>query len=305
MKPLHKLINTFHQKNKRFLTISVPYAWLTLFFLLPFLVIIKISLAESCVRLPPFSDFMHVSDEWVLSVFLNLKNYIMIFTDTFYVEALITSVNVACFATLGTLVVGYMMAYGIYRAPKNYQTLLLMLVMLPFWTSFLIRVYAMMNIMSNQGPLNDFLLFIGVIQSPIEFLGNAYAVCLGIIYCYLPFMILPIYSALEKIDQNCIEAAFDLGATPWDAFWRVTIPLSMNGIIAGSILVFIPAIGEFVIPELLGGANTVTIGRTLWWDFFNNRDWPFACALAVIMVILFVIPIMYFQRQKTDIQTEH
>jgi putrescine transport system permease protein len=191
-----------------------------------------------------------------------------------------------------------MMAYGISRVQSTWRTVLLLLVVLPFWTSFLIRVYAWMNLLSSQGLINAFLLKMGLIHTPLMLLDNSAAVCVGIIYCYLPFMILPIYAALDKIDSSYIEAAYDLGCSPWRAFWRVTVPLSMPGIVAGSILVFIPAIGEFVIPEILGGPDTIMIGRVLWWEFFNNRDWPLACALAVAMVVLFVAPIMIFQRQQ-------
>jgi putrescine transport system permease protein len=297
---LHKMFQSLQAKGQRLLMVSVPYLWLSFFFLVPFLIILKISFSYSIVGIPPFANLIQASDDYLMNITLNLKNYVTVFSDAFYVESLLNSIKVSCFATFFCLILGYTIAYNIYKAPVHYRTLLLMLIMLPFWTSFLVRIYALMNIMSNQGPINDCLMFLGFIKEPLDILGNIYAVCVGIVYCYLPFMILPLYATLEKIDNSCIEAASDLGANPWRAFWRVTLPLSTNGIIAGSILVFIPAIGEFVIPELLGGPETVMIGRTLWWEFFNNRDWPLASALAVVMIILFVIPIMYAQRNRVS-----
>jgi putrescine transport system permease protein len=195
-----------------------------------------------------------------------------------------------------------MMAYGIVRFSPKYRTALLLLIILPFWTSFLIRVYAWMSLLSTQGVINSTLLYIGLISEPIALLDNRFAVCIGIVYCYLPFMILPIYSALEKVDTSLIEAASDLGCTPWRIFWRITAPLTSPGIVTGCILVFVPAVGEFVIPELLGGPDTLMIGRVLWCEFFNNRDWPQASALAVSMVLIFVVPVMFFQRQQQKIE---
>ncbi|MCX7338674.1 MAG: ABC transporter permease subunit [Alphaproteobacteria bacterium] len=278
--------------------IVLPYVWLFLFFFIPFLLIFKISFSQVIVSMPPFGPVVEWLGDQVLHVHLNLKNYSVLFTDPFYGAAFVSSVGIASASTVCCLILGYMMAYGISRANERLRPILLLFVVLPFWTSFLIRVYAWLSLLSSQGIVNSLLMWLGVIDQPLVLLDNSYAVCAGIVYCYLPFMILPIYAALEKIDSSYIEAAFDLGCTPWRAFWSITVPLSKKGVLAGCVLVFIPTIGEFVIPEILGGPDTVTIGRVLWWEFFNNRDWPLACALAVTMVLLFIAPIMAFQRHR-------
>lgn len=289
----------FEKKNQQNIWVIIPpYFWLMLFFFVPFLLILKISFAKTSINLPPFTPLFQWVEQFALQINLNFSNYITIFSDNFYIRALFSSFWIAAFSTLMCLILGYMMAYGINRAKKEWQTVLLLLVALPFWTSFLIRVYAWMSLLSTKGIINELLLKLGIIQTPIHLLDNPIAVCVGIVYCYLPFMVLPIYAVLQKIDASFIEAAFDLGCSPWQAFWRITVPLSIPGIISGCFLVFLPAIGEFVIPELLGGPNTVTIGRALWWEFFNNRDWPMASAIAVLMVILFVVPIMVMQSRQ-------
>ena len=280
------------------LAVGVPYLWLFVFFFVPFLLILKISFSQAIFALPPFHSLYEWFDNDLLQIRLNFGNFTALLTDSFYREAFWSSLKISGTATLCCLGLGYLMAYGMSRASEHWRTLLLLLVLLPFWTSFLIRVYAWMSLLSAKGIINTMLLKWGFITESLSLLDNAYAVCLGITYCYLPFMILPIYASLEKIDPAYCEAAYDLGAGPWRTFWRVTVPLSKPGIIAGCILVFIPAIGEFVIPELLGGPDTFMIGRALWSEFFNNQDWPRACALAVAMMVVFVVPIMTFQHYQ-------
>ena len=275
-----------------------PYVWLIVFLALPLLIIFKISFTQATIALPPMTDILASPNEGIFQFTISLKNYITIFTDKFYLDAFASSIALALVSTFITLCLGYMMAYGIYKADEQHQYILLLLVMLPFWTSFLVRVYAWMNMLSGSGILNQILLSLNFITSPLHMLDNAYAVCLGIVYCYLPFMVLPIYTSLDKIDESYSEAASDLGATPNRTFWNIIIPLSKPGIYTGCILVFMPAIGEFVIPELLGGPETLTIGRALWWEFFNNRDWPLACALGFTIVLTLVIPVMIFQRKQ-------
>jgi putrescine transport system permease protein len=284
------------------LIIVPPYVWLFLFFFVPFLLIVKISFSKAIIALPPFEPIFTTLSDHTLRIHIFFKSYINLFQDDFYIGAFLSSLGTAGCSTLGCLLIGYMMAYGLSRLDRARRPFFLLLVVLPFWTSFLIRIYAWMSLLSTHGLINTLLLFMGIIHEPISMLDNTYAVCVGIIYCYLPFMILPIYAALEKIDLSLIEASFDLGATPWRTFWHITVPLSLPGVVAGCILVFVPAMGEFVIPELLGGPDTIMIGRVLWWEFFNNRDWPQACAVAVMMILVFVLPIMFFQRQQQKIE---
>ena len=229
---------------------------------------------------------------------LDFENFVFLTEDDLYWKAYLSSLRIALISTLLTLVVGYPIAYGMAKAPEEWRPTLMMLVILPFWTSFLIRVYAWMGILSNEGLLNQFLLWLGLIDDPLKILNTTTAVYIGIVYTYLPFMILPIYAALDRLDTSLNEAAEDLGCSRLQAFWLVTIPLSKNGIIAGSFLVFIPALGEFVIPSLLGGSGTLMIGKVLWEEFFNNRDWPVASAVAVILLLILVIPIVLFQRNQ-------
>lgn len=286
----------FSEQFYKHLTLYVPYLWLVLFLAIPFLIILKISFSQVAVSLPPISNIINNVGGGIVQLNISFKNYITIFTDSFYLNALEYSMLLALLSTFITLLMGYMLAYGIYKAPKKHTFILLMFVMLPFWTSFLVRVYSWMNILSASGLINQMLMSFKFIASPLQLLDNPYAVCLGIVYCYLPFMVLPIYTALEKIDESYSEAAYDLGAKPSRVFWRIILPLSKTGVYTGCILVFMPAIGEFVIPELLGGPDTITIGRALWWEFFNNRDWPLASALAILILITLVVPIMFFQK---------
>ncbi|QJQ96461.1 MULTISPECIES: ABC transporter permease subunit [Halomonadaceae] len=278
--------------------IAIPLLWLTLFFLLPFAIVLKISLSEAAIAMPPFSAIFDYSAD-TLNIAVNLGNYLFLISDSLYVAAYWGSVKIALLATALCLLVGYPMAYAMARAPARWQLVLLLLVMLPSWTSFLIRVYAWMGILGNNGLLNNLLLWLGLIDSPLRMMNTNFAVILGIVYAYLPFMILPLYANLTRLDGSLLEAASDLGSRRFNTFLKVTLPLSMGGIIAGSMLVFIPAVGEYVIPELLGGPNTVMIGKVLWEEFFNNRDWPVASALAMVMLALLLIPIALFHRYQS------
>ena len=284
----------------KWLVISIPYLWLALFFLFPFLIIFKISFSELQVGIPPFQNIVEWTPDLLLKIRLHFESYWTVFTDNFYIHAVFSSLRIALFSTVGCLIIGYMIAYSISRVKTSWRMPLLLMIALPFWTSFLIRVYAWMAMLSSKGLINNILLKLHVINNPLQLLDNDAAVCLGIIYCYLPFMVFPIYASLIKINDDFIEAAHDLGCPPWRAFWSITVPLSKQGIIAGIILVFLPSIGEFVIPEILGGPETVTIGRVLWWEFFNNRNWPLASAVAVLMVLLFVVPIMILRYRQLD-----
>ena len=287
---------------RRFILIAVPYLWLIALFLIPFVIVLKISLSDVALARPPYFPQLDLSAGWegLTSFFaeLDFENFWFLTTDDLYWKAYLSSLQIALTSTVMTLLVGYPIAYAMARSSPEWRPTLLMLVILPFWTSFLIRVYAWMGILSNEGLLNQFLLWLGVINEPLTILNTNTAVYIGIVYTYLPFMILPIYSALERMDDSLLEAAEDLGCSRLSAFWLVTIPLSKNGIIAGCFLVFIPTIGEFVIPSLLGGSGTLMIGKVLWEEFFSNRDWPVASAVAVILLLILVIPIVLFQRNE-------
>ncbi len=277
--------------------IGIPYLWLLLFFLVPFAIVLKISFAYTDIAIPPYSSLFEYADE-ALTIVLNLGNYLWLAEDGLYISAYLGSVKIALIGTLWCLAIGYPMAYAMSRAPKKWQTALLMAVLLPSWTSFLIRIYAWMGILRNNGLLNNFLMWLGVIDQPLTILNTDVAVYIGIVYAYLPFMVLPLYSNLVKLDKSLIEAAQDLGAKPAECFHKITLPLSKSGIIAGSMLVFIPAVGEVVIPQLLGGPETLMIGKILWQEFFNNRDWPVASALAIVMLLVLLVPIMIFNHSR-------
>lgn len=281
----------------RHLVIAFPYAWMVLFFLIPFAIILKISLAETQVAIPPYTSLVEYAEE-KLSFVLNLGNYLYLLQDEMYFDSYLQSLQVATISTLLCLLIGYPIAWSIVHSSPSMRNVLLMLVVLPSWTSFLIRVYAWIGILKNNGLLNNFLIYLGVIDEPLQMLHTDFAVYIGIVYAYLPFMILPLYTALMRMDYSLIEAASDLGAKPWKTFLTVLLPLTKSGIVAGSMLVFIPAVGEFVIPELLGGPNSLLIGRVLWQEFFNNRDWPVASAVAVVMLTLLMIPIIWFYRYQ-------
>ncbi|WP_417524587.1 ABC transporter permease subunit [Marinovum sp.] len=287
---------------RRLTLIAIPYLWLLALFLVPFLIVLKISLSDTAIAIPPYTPTLDLSEGWAgFKAFLSqldMENFTWLTTDDLYWKAYLSSVRIAFVSTILTLIAGYPIAYAMARAAPEWRPTLLMLVILPFWTSFLIRVYAWMGILSNEGLLNGLLLQIGLISEPLTILNTNTAVYIGVVYTYLPFMILPIYSALEKMDDSLLEAAEDLGCSRFQAFWLVTVPLSKQGIIAGCFLVFIPVVGEFVIPSLLGGSGTLMIGKVLFEEFFNNRDWPVASAVAVILLLILIVPIVLFQRNE-------
>ncbi|BCF97009.1 putrescine ABC transporter permease [Paraburkholderia sp. PGU19] len=274
--------------------VAGPFIWLLLFFLVPFLLVVKISFADLQLGIPPYTELTTIKDG-VIHIALDLSHYAFLLQDSLYFATYVNSVVVAAISTLLCLLLGYPMAYYIARSNPATRNILMMAVMLPFWTSFLIRVYAWIGILKNNGLLNNFLMSIGLIHSPIELYHTNTAVYIGMVYSYLPFLVMPLYAHLVKMDLTLLEAAYDLGAKPWRAFWQITLPLSKNGIIAGCLLVFIPAVGEYVIPELLGGANTLMIGRVMWNEFFDNADWPMASAVTCAMVLLLLVPMALFQ----------
>ena len=271
-------------RTGRAAVIGLPYFWLVVFFLVPFAIVLAISFAESTVGIPPYA------------LALQIGNYATLFGDALYLKAYLNSVVFAGVATLACLLLGYPMAYAIARAPGGWRNPLLLLVILPFWTSFLIRVYAWIGILKTNGLINNLLLATGLVDQPLPLLNNVFSVELALVYSYLPFMVLPLYATLERMDPALLEAAADLGGRPLSAFLAVTLPLSLPGIAAGCLLVFIPAVGEFVIPDLLGGPDTLMIGKVLWDEFFTNRDWPVASAVAIAMLVLLVAPIALVQR---------
>jgi len=274
-----------------------PYLWLLLFFAVPFAIVLKISLAEAVIAQPPYTALYAYVDN-VLSVRVSLSNYLFLLTDSLYFDAYVSSLKIAAVSTMICLVIGYPIAYGIARTQGPLQSLLLMLVILPSWTSFLIRIYAWMGLLRNDGIINNILLGLGLADEPIRMMNTQFAVYIGIVYTYLPFLILPLYANLVKLDNRLLEAAHDLGAGAVERFLRITLPLSRGGMIAGCMLVFIPVVGEFVIPELLGGSETLMIGKVLWGEFFSNRDWPVASAIATLMLAVLLVPIMLFHRYQ-------
>ena len=291
---------------RRALVISIPYFWLIALFLVPFGIVLKIALSDPQVSIPPYTPHFDLSAGWagIKDFFsqLDFENFIWLTEDNLYWKAYVSSLRIALISTILTLLVGFPIAYAMAQAPKEWQATLMMLIILPFWTSFLIRVYAWMGILSTEGFLNQFLLWTGLISAPLQITNTDWAVFIAIVYTYLPFMVLPIYASLEKLDPSYIEAAQDLGCSRAQAFWSVTIPLSKSGVIAGCFLVFIPVVGEFVIPSLLGGSKTLMIGKVLWDEFFSNRDWPVASAVAVILLLILIIPIVLFQKQQERAQ---
>ena len=284
----------------RNVVIAVPWIWLLLFFLIPFVIVLKISFANTRLGVPPYTPLWEWSSDNYVLLKLNIQNYLFLAKDSLYFDAFLSSLRVAGISTVFCLLLGYPMAYGIARASSNWRNTLLLLIVLPFWTSFLVRVYAWIGLLRNNGLINNTLMALGIIHEPIVMMQTDFAMYIGIVYSYLPFMILPLYSNLEKHDNTLLEAAVDLGATPFRAFLRITLPLSLPGIIAGSMLVFIPAVGEFVIPRLLGGTDSLMIGRVLWDEFFSNRNWPGASAVAIMLLLVLVLPIMIFQRYQAQ-----
>ncbi len=283
----------------RRLVVAIPYIWLLVFFLAPFAIVFKISFSEVQIAMPPYAPVFGWEEGFAgwLDKFseLSFDNYLWLGQDALYINSYLSSLRIAAVSTFLVLLIGYPIAYGMARAPTQWRPALVMLVILPFWTSFLIRVYAWIGILKKEGLLNQALVGIGLIDEPLTILNTNIAVYIGIVYSYLPFMVLPLYANLEKLDRALIEAALDLGCHPIKAFWTITFPLSLPGVLAGSFLVFIPAVGEFVIPDLLGGSETLMIGKTLWSEFFSNRDWPVSSAVAVLLLLILVIPIVLFQ----------
>jgi putrescine transport system permease protein len=286
----------------RWLVVAVPFLWLGFFFLMPFLIVLKISFSDSVVAMPPYVPVLDLSAGWEgVKQFwseLDIENYVLLTEDSLYWESYLSSLRIAGTSTLLIALVGYPIAYGMARAPAGVRPILLMLVILPFWTSFLIRVYAWIGILKPEGLLSALLMDIGVVAEPLRIMNTEIAVYIGIVYSYLPFFVLPVYASLEKMDDTLLEAAADLGSPPIRAFWQITFPLSLPGVVAGALLVFIPAVGEFVIPDLLGGSETLMIGKTLWSEFFSNRDWPVASAVAIVLLFLLVVPMVLYQNMQ-------
>ena len=287
--------------QRRFL-IAIPYAWLLLLFLVPFVIVLKISLSNIALAIPPYTPTFSWQDGWqgVVAFFraLSFDNFLFLTQDALYWKAYLSSLRIAFISTLLTLLIGFPIALGMANAPERVRPLLMLMVILPFWTSFLIRIYSWMGILNSEGLLNQLLLWLGIIDMPLKLLNTNLAVYIGIVYTYLPFMVLPVYATLEKLNPSLLEAAEDLGCSRMQSFWLVTAPLSRPGVIAGCFLVFIPALGEFVIPSLLGGSQTLMIGKVLWEEFFSNRDWPVASAVAVLLLLILIVPIILFQRNE-------
>jgi putrescine transport system permease protein len=293
---------THHFSRARAFVIGLPLGWLMLFALLPCLIVLAISLVEARIGTPPYTPLFSRGAGLLPQINATGDNYVRLLSDPLYLEAFVSSIRIAALSSLLTLLLAYPMAYVIARAKENWRALLLMLVVLPFWTSFLIRVYAWTGLLNSNGLINTALVKIGLISEPLPLLHTEFAVHLGIVYSYLPFMVLPIYAVLEQLDWTLIEAADDLGAPPFRAFLRITLPLSLPGILAGLLLVFIPAVGEFIIPDLLGGPDTLMVGHVLWTEFFNNHDWPMASALAIALLVLVLSPAMmvYHLRRRVE-----
>ncbi|MEL6573764.1 MAG: ABC transporter permease subunit [Pseudomonadota bacterium] len=294
---------------RRLFLIAVPYLWLLALFLVPFVIVLRISFSDIALAIPPYTPIMDTSGGVLAGLLdlvsqFDLENYWFLTDDDLYWKAYLSSLQIAALSTFFTLLVGFPIAYAMARAPREWRATLMMLIILPFWTSFLIRVYAWIGILGTEGYLNQLLIGAGLIEDPLTILNTQIAVYIGIVYTYLPFMVLPIYAALERMEESLLEAAEDLGCNRITAFWLVTVPLAKTGIIAGCFLVFIPALGEFVIPSLLGGSDTLMIGKVLWEEFFSNRDWPVASTVAVILLLILIIPIILFQRNEQRLREE-
>jgi len=282
------------------IVILLPYLWLAVFFLVPFIIVLKISLSQSVLAQPPYTPVLDLAAGWqglkTFAAQLSLDSFRLLGSDSLYLLSYLKSLQVAAISTVILFVLGYPIAYGMARAPKAWQPMLVMAVVLPFWTSFLIRIYAWINILQRDGLLNDVLMGLRIIDTPVAWLSSDTAIYIGIVYSYLPFMVLPIYATLERMDESLLEAAADLGSPAWKTFWLITFPLSLPGVAAGALLSFIPIVGEFVIPDLLGGSESQMIGQTLWTEFFSNRDWPVASAIAITLLGLLLVPILFYER---------
>jgi len=286
-------ISKFSNKfNNSFWIALIPILWMLLFFIIPIFLTLKISFSEATFSIPPISSISNWIGHYLLEIKINLSNYVRIIEDSYYISSFVHSIILTTITTIICFLLGFSMAYGICQCSDRFKNLLKLLLSLSFWTSTLIRVYAWINVLSNQGLINNLLIKLGIINSPIQILGNYYTVCSGLVFCYLPYMIYPIYSILDKFDKR----AYDLGCSPTKTFWQITLPLCKEGILTGSILVFSTSIGEFVIPELLGGPDTLMFGRILWMEFYSNIDWPMTCALAIIMMIFIITPIFIIQK---------
>ena len=293
------MITRWNQLRSDLVTIAPPFVWLVLFLLVPFVLVLKISFADLKFGIPPYTSLTEWKDQ-ALSMTVHLRGYLLLLSDSLYVSTYINSLRMAAITTLVCILIGYPMAYYIARAPERIRHVLLLAVILPFWTSLLLRVYAWVGILRSDGLLNSFLMGVGLISAPLEIYRTDLAVYIGLVYAYLPFFILPLYATLVKFDLRLLDAAYDLGARPWRAFVSVTLPLSMPGVIAGAMLVFIPAVGEYVIPEMLGGADTLMMGRIMWSEFFTNADWPMASAITMVMVLLLLVPLIIFQVNQSN-----
>ena len=288
-----------HRTRSSGLVVAIPYLWLGLFFLLPFAIVLRMALSDAATALPPYAPhFEGFAQIRGFLAALDFENFALLFEDALYWQSYLSSLRIAALTTLLALAIGYPLAYAMAAAPRRWQSVLVLLVILPFWTSFLIRVYAWAGILRPDGLLDAGLMALGLADEPLRLLNTEAAVLIGMVYSYLPFMVLPLFATLQKLDRSLLEAASDLGATPVTAFLTVTLPLSLPGVLAGSALVFIPAIGEFVIPDLLGGPDTQMIGKVLWTEFFSNRDWPLASAVAVVLLIVLVLPLALLQRAR-------
>jgi putrescine transport system permease protein len=290
-----ELSSHIHRKRGRYLVVATPMLWLGLMFAIPLLIVLRISFSEAQTAQPPYTSLFEWVDQTYLTIKLSFANYQLIYQDSIYLEAFENSLKIAVVSTFFTLLVGYPMAYAIAKAPPKKRLFLLMLVVLPFWTSSLLRTYAWIGLLKANGLINNLLIALHLIREPLEILYTNTAVYIGIVYCYLPFMVLPLVANLMKLDNTLLEAASDLGCRPWKSFLRITLPLSMPGMVAGSLLVFIPALGEYVIPDLLGGKDSIVIGRQLWTEFFTNTDWPLASSIAIVMLLVIVVPMVLFE----------
>jgi putrescine transport system permease protein len=295
------------QKWRARRVVLLPYIWLVLFFLVPFAIVLKISLSQAALAQPPYLPVLDLAAGWTglkdFAAQLSADSFELLASDAIYLLSYFKSLEIAAVSTAILVLIGYPLAYGIARTPRAWQPLLVMAIVLPFWTSFLIRVYAWINILQRDGLLNEVLLRLHIIDVPVAWLSSDTAIYIGVVYSYLPFMVLPLYATLEKMDENLLEAAADLGCPRWKAFWLVTFPLSLPGLAAGALLCFIPIVGEFVIPDLLGGSETLMIGQTLWTEFFSNRDWPVASAIAIALLMLLLVPILFYERlQQRSLQ---
>ncbi|MCP4187666.1 MAG: ABC transporter permease subunit [Gammaproteobacteria bacterium] len=292
---VNQVIKQSLQRNWKSLVVFVPYFWLLIFFLAPFFIVLKISLSEATIASPPFLPMTEWVDEGVMNIKLVFDNFLYLWEDDLYFNTYLNSIKISSISTIFCLLIGYPMAYAIVRADETQKNILLMMIILPFWTSFLLRVYAWMGLLADQGTINDLLIALGIIDQPIRLLYTQFAVYVGIVYTYLPFMILPLYANMEKLDWELLEAAADLGAKPAVTFITVTLPMTIPGVIAGGLLVFIPATGEYVIPDMLGGGNVLMIGRILYNEFNSNIDWPVASAVAIALLLVLVLPMMLYQ----------